>query len=254
MNNYPKCILALLITFLSHAVQAQPTGKWGISARHKSGYITEGVGATVVDKSGSVFAAAIFTGDTVSFGSITLTRSIRGAGTQTIVVTKADSNGHYIWAKMIGAGYYSSVFSIAVDGYGCLYVYGTYRDSCNVDTFHLRNTYTTASANFLARISPTGNVLWAHNICAGEYQGTIGVDGANNIYLQGAYTASTVVIGGYTIPAYGGGDIYIAKINPAGGVLWARSFGGRSWETQNGIYQGKRKRRMTRVLSKNVRR
>lgn len=72
-----------------------------------------------------------------------------------------------------------------------------------------------------------GSLLWAEGFGdAGAQHGTsIAVDGANNVLVAG-YFDGTMVFGNDTLQAVVGPDIFIAKLDPSGKPLWAKSFGG----------------------------
>ncbi|MCW3104102.1 MAG: hypothetical protein JWO09_2542 [Bacteroidetes bacterium] len=56
-------------------------------------------------------------------------------------------------------------------------------------------------------------------------------DSAGDIYITGSFELTPITFGSYTLPNAGSTDIYIAKYNSAGTVLWAKSIGGSSDET-----------------------
>ncbi len=213
---------------------AQTGWQWGINCKHSNAFYSEVVGATVADRSGNVFTLGSFSGDSITFGSILLAPL---PGPTTMVVAKADSSGNYVWAKALKCHRQVGEISIAVDRFGALYLYGYYWDSCSIDTFRLRYPTGFDPMTFLVKIGPSGNVLWAKNICSGGISigtagfsiGTIDIDNADNVILQGVFTYTNDSIGSFllhnnTVGTYS--DIYMAKVSPGGSVLWAKSFGG----------------------------
>jgi len=59
-------------------------------------------------------------------------------------------------------------------------------------------------------------------------------DAAGNSYLTGTFSDS-VQIGGRTLTSAGATDIFIAKVNGTGAVLWAKSYGGADTDVATGI-------------------
>jgi hypothetical protein len=59
-------------------------------------------------------------------------------------------------------------------------------------------------------------------------------DQVGNIIAAGVF-GSDLTLGGVTLPAVGGGDVWVAKVNGAGGVIWAKSFGSSSAETVSSV-------------------
>lgn len=89
----------------------------------------------------------------------------------------------------------------------------------------------------LAKFDPNGNMLWLQRF--GGNQADRGhkvvTDASGNIYVTG-YFAGSMTMGSFTLNSNGGSrDIFLAKLNPAGVVLWARSDGGSSEETPYGL-------------------
>jgi hypothetical protein len=81
----------------------------------------------------------------------------------------------------------------------------------------------------LAKFSPTGVPLWNHrfgNIDAdGDHNVALAVDPAGNAYLVANFYG-TVNLGGSDLIVAGATDVYVAKFDPSGGYVWAKSFGG----------------------------
>lgn len=51
-------------------------------------------------------------------------------------------------------------------------------------------------------------------------------DAEGNVYVTGNFRSSTLTIGSFTLSKEGETDIFFAKYNPEGEVVWAKSFGG----------------------------
>ncbi|MFH1004317.1 MAG: SBBP repeat-containing protein [Bacteroidota bacterium] len=62
----------------------------------------------------------------------------------------------------------------------------------------------------------------------------IAVDKWGNSYVTGTYLSNTAVFGSYTLPQNGFNDIFIAKYDSNGNVLWAKHAGGNNAITQGG--------------------
>jgi hypothetical protein len=54
----------------------------------------------------------------------------------------------------------------------------------------------------------------------------VAVDSSNNVYVTGSFTSGVSTFGGITLTNQGGYDLFIAKYDPLGNVLWAKSCGG----------------------------
>jgi hypothetical protein len=60
-------------------------------------------------------------------------------------------------------------------------------------------------------------------------------DAAGNVYVIGDFTSTTFTVGSTALTNLGGIDIFVAKYNSSGQVLWAKSIGGTSNESGRGI-------------------
>lgn len=58
-------------------------------------------------------------------------------------------------------------------------------------------------------------------------------DSIGNIFITGGFASPTITFGGFPLTNSGAFDIYLAKYNTSGNVLWAKSFGGPSGEFAN---------------------
>lgn len=70
--------------------------------------------------------------------------------------------------------------------------------------------------------------LWAQGSSgSGSNEGTaINTDASGNVFITGAFQASTLTMGTYSLVNAGLLDIYISKYSSNGNLIWARSFGG----------------------------
>ncbi len=194
------------------------------------------------DPSGNVFGAGFVLsgGGPVKFGAISIPPST-DAGLQTVWV-KYDPSGAVIFAGGTIMGN-TWIQNIATDPSGNLILYGSFSSATmKIGSFTLTNTLTSfGSQYYIAKIDPTGTVLWAINdgMCTYySYTGGISIlgaggvttDAAGNIYISGSFSGATMSIGATTLTnaTTGGGpnDIFVAKYTPAGVPVWANSIGG----------------------------
>jgi hypothetical protein len=105
--------------------------------------------------------------------------------------------------------------------------------------FNLRNNVISFSGNYdntrTLVIDPSTNIIWGTYFggSAIEYSGGVGVDAQNNAYIVG-HTLSTSNIatnGVYQSTLNGNFDVYAAKFDPNGSLIWGTYFGGSSYET-----------------------
>ena len=149
------------------------------------------------------------------------------------VVIKADSNGHFIWAKGSQQAD-ASPYSMVTDKNGNVYVFGSFINDtvCSFDTFHLHNPML-SNMFYLVKYSPGGKVVWAKKV-AGTTRyfpvGYLGIDETNNLYLSSSFDNPSITIDSFVLlnanSSGGTFDIFIAKYDTAGNPVWAKRFGG----------------------------
>ena len=201
------------------------------------------------DASGNVFGGGyIFGTGTADFGGgITLAGT--GSGEQAFWV-KYNSAGTALWAGTVTGGS-AYIMNIATDPSGNLIVFGSFAgSSINIGAFTLTNT-SRSTQYYLAKIDPSGTVLWAvndGNIGTGYTfalsalvmsVGSVTTDVAGNIYITSSFSKATTTIGSTTLSNHvvGGGsnDIFVAKYTPAGVPVWATAIGGTNNDYAFGI-------------------
>ena len=182
----------------------------------------------VVDGDGNSYLTGYFQGG-ATFGSTILTCN----GTYDFFITKYDASGNVLWTKK-GGGTYSFGDSIAVDISGNIYVSGIFESSATFGS-----TVLTSSGGydfFIAKYDASGNVLWAKKGggTSTDRGNGIAVDGIGNSYVTGSFAASAT-IGTTVLTSSGSADVFIAKYDASGNVLWAKKGGGTGPDIGNGI-------------------
>ncbi|MCK5847133.1 MAG: T9SS type A sorting domain-containing protein, partial [Bacteroidales bacterium] len=139
-------------------------------------------------------------------------------------IIKYDINGGFIWAKkedFVGEGY-----SLTIDNSDNVILTGTFIDTISIGSAVLQSAG--SEDCFIVKYNSSSAFQWAKR--AGgeyvEYTSLVSTDANDNIYISGEYVSETVTIGSYSFPMLAGeGNVLLAKLNPNGGVIWAKSFG-----------------------------
>ena len=84
---------------------------------------------------------------------------------------------------------------------------------------------------------PTWQLAFSAGYNGNESVSAIAVDAAGNSYITGSYTSSYINFGTFSLlnSFSGTSDIFLVKIDPAGVVVWAKTFGGADGDQGNGL-------------------
>ncbi len=190
------------------------------------------------DVSGNVFMAGNFISPTITFGTTTLTN----ASCYDIFIAKYDATGNVLWAKSAGGGTLCDyVNSVATDASGNAFITGTFSSpTITFGTTTLIKADSGFSDIFIVKYDASGNVLWARG--AGGNGGTgrdvgnsVATDANGNAFMTGSFDNPTITFGTITLTHAGNNDIFIAKYDPSGNVLWAKSAVGTADDRGNSV-------------------
>lgn len=184
------------------------------------------------DAGGNVFVTGWFDSPTITFGSTILTNA--GGGFNDVFIAKYDANGNVLWAKSVGGTQIDQGFSVSADFGGNVFVTGFFNSSAI--TFGSTTLTKTGNANvFIAKYDANGNVLWA-KCTAGtlnDVGSSVSADAGGNVFVTGWFSSPTITFGSTTLTNAGSLNLFIAKYDASGNVLWAKSAVGTN---QNGGY------------------
>ena len=141
------------------------------------------------------------------------------------------------WAIKMGGTNTDQGKSMVVDESGNTYITGNFQGTADFDPGNgIYNLISNGAIDiFLAKYAPDGSFIWAKNI------GGVNIDGANSIAIDGSgnlivtgYFRSTVDFDPdnetYNLSSIGQDDVFFAKYAPDGSFIWAKSFGGTSYD------------------------
>lgn len=153
------------------------------------------------------------------------------AGMLNMYFAKYNTNGEYLWAKVV-TGDYSDGNSIAVDASGHVYVTGHFYYTTDFDPgVGTANLTPVGSYDaFFAKYTANGDYVWAKNIGGidGENAYSIAVDALGYIYIAGMFWVTADFDPGAGIAnltSVGKNDVFFAKYDSNGNYLWAKRVG-----------------------------
>ncbi len=207
----------------------------------------------VIDEVDNVYVFSRFVGSlTLGLGEINETM-LTALGNGDVFLAKFNSNGELVWAKHVGGTGDEGIDGIEIDGVGNSYVIGGFGIAAGVGemiTFRLgeANPITLTSQGsgdiFIAKYDLSGNLLWVKQAGGEGFDDIEGltVDPLGNAFVLGSFgnifgspfgdilgNSITIDLGGgnpTTLNSAGLRDLYIAKYDQNGNLLWARSDGG----------------------------
>lgn len=140
------------------------------------------------------------------------------------------------WGRLFGGAVYEETRSLSMDPSGNLFLGGT---SWSPDWVSGGSDTTLGGEGdaFLIKFSPTGEHLWSTYFGGEKDDGITGVvtDASGNVYIAGWTRSPGWVSGGYDTTYGGMGDGFVAKLSPAGDLLWATYLGGSEWDGVNAM-------------------
>lgn len=166
------------------------------------------------------------------------TQNVTSVGGQDIFITKLDSNGTFIWSKVISGLYKENPFDIKVDMSYNVLVCGSFQGTTDFDpnsgVSTLSSTMTGGNYTndgFVVKLNALGNYIWAKQFAGPNEVSLTSIDlwNENNFYVSG-YFKETVDAnpnsGVQTLTSAGGLDFFVLRINPNGELIWAKQTGG----------------------------
>jgi len=141
------------------------------------------------------------------------------------------------WAKAVGGSDVDGGSSIVADASGNTYTAGYFTGTVDFDpgstTFNMTSVGTWDV--FIQKLDPAGDFLWAKSIKGDGYHENIilDIDASGNVYTTGTFFNTVDFdpgINTFNLTAIDGSDVFIQKLDASGNFIWAKSFGGTSYD------------------------
>ena len=193
-----------------------PAGEHVWSRRYGDAAEQTANGVTV-DSNGNTIVVGYFEG-VMQVGDTMLTSS----GGKDAFVLKLGPDGEKIWARRFGdAGVSQSVQDVATDSQDNVILVGTSNGELDFDGKKIGAPGEVDG--FVAKLNPSGSAVWAFPIGGtnSQYCTNLAVDSVGNVSVTGQFSGSITFSPGNTLTATGP-DIYVARLDSAGGFLWAK--------------------------------
>ena len=189
-------------------LDGSPTGTFSVNQQDTSGITS--AQRTVVDASGNIYVVGNATGN---FGNQI------NQGAQDAYLTKYDSAGRQVWAKLLGSAGTASGYGLALDPSGGVVVTGSTTADLTPGAVAEGN-----STAFVARYTAGGDQSWVKQIptLATNQANAVTVDASGNITIGGSVSGG--VIGAGEV-ALGKGDAFLVRLDSKGKTLSDTQFG-----------------------------
>jgi hypothetical protein len=219
----------------SMAVAQSPQFEWAVRAGGTDSDLGFGDAGITTDSTGNVLVTGAFRA-TAQFNGTTLTN----AGNDDAFIGKYDNNGNLLWVRGVGGAGSDGGFGIATDSTDNIFVTGIFEGTVDFGGTTLVNPRGIQGGQdiFVAKYSSSGALIWATRAGALSYNGVaargIAVDLAGNVFVTGRFNG-TADFSGTMLGSAGDDDIFVAKYDVNGSLLWVRSAGGGGGEGADGL-------------------
>lgn len=191
---------------------------------------TGGLGAASSGGAGGVMGTGGSGGSSGGTGGIAGTGSSGGSGGASSSGTggsgglqpcaQGASPGVPSWTHASGSTGLQKGEGVAVDAAGNIYVTGSFKETVDFGGGPLTSA---GDSVFVAKLDAAGNHLWSKSFgdAAGQAGTAIALDAAGNVVIAGSFNG-TIDLGGGPLTSAAGSNVFLAKLDPAGGaLLWS---------------------------------
>lgn len=139
------------------------------------------------------------------------------------------------WAVRAGGPKADKARGMAVDQDGNVYLAGEFSETADFGEFKL--TSRGGLDFFLAKYDPSGKCLWVRQGGGTKIDRgyAVAVDQDGHVYATGHYESADAAFEGVTLVNAGSYDLFVAKYDASGKLLWARRGGGAGYDYGHGI-------------------
>ncbi|HUW30114.1 MAG TPA: SBBP repeat-containing protein [Planctomycetota bacterium] len=159
------------------------------------------------------------------------------SGQSDAYVAKVSNTGQLLWASFLGGSFQDDGYGIAVGPAGDALVTGRARSS-DFPTPNLFGPHAGSGGAFVAKVSGSGQLLWASFLGGSGEDSAVGVaiDAEGNAVCCGYTTSPDFPIPeGFSSSYNGAGDAFVASVSGSGQLLWSCFVGSASYERGTGI-------------------
>ncbi len=191
----------------------------------------------VTDKNRNVIVTGMFEQHNANFSGTILDAK----GQHDVLLLKYSSDGSLIWARRAGGSDGDVGHAVAVDTSDNIFVAGEFETISDFGPYTVDTYGSGDNDGFIAKYDKNGNVMWVRQIGSTRDDKGYGIvtDEKGFAYTTGFMCGPVNTISQFSLPGYGGEDIYVSGYDPYGNCAWAKCFGGSGNDRGNSIiYNG----------------
>lgn len=219
MKNSTTFIFLFLISF--RAIAQLPAFEWANQCGNPPN-TTDAKTSLASGQDGELYLSGEFL-DTARFGNKVLV----AAGGIDIFLVKYTAEGNVLWTNRIGAADDDYTQKIVVDNEGSVIVTGYFYGLIQIG----QDQYTSYGSQdvFIAKYDSEGDFLWSYRAggMMADYITGLAVDNEQNLVISG-YFYDAITFDDTTLYSSSSSDVYLAKFDADGELLWVTSAGGSS--------------------------
>ncbi|HEY7120306.1 MAG TPA: SBBP repeat-containing protein [Tepidisphaeraceae bacterium] len=209
-----------------------------VSAVHGGGPSDDAVQSLALDANGDIIMSGFYRTE-AQFN----TSDLISAGGQDAFVVSVSPRLKINFAASIGGAEDDTGAGVAVDAAGNVYQTGTFAGTADLDpSDDASSDFSSQGADdaYVVKLTSRGAFVFARQMGGGgEDQGiNVAVDRFGNILLTGPFAATADFdpgAGVTNLTSAGSSDVYVARLNPAGNLTWAKQAGGAGAEGVRGL-------------------
>lgn len=210
--------------------------KYDKDGNSKWGYATEGSTTKpllALNETGQIYLIMQTYGiSDIDFDPTSGTNLIKGKGSTDIGIVKFNSDGVFIWARLIGGTDHDIPSDVVVDNNGDIIICGMYGGTMDADPGNATNLLVSKGDydGFVCKINSIGNFAWAKSIGTSNYESITKVvaDKQRNLYLSVYLNEKTDLDPGAGIVEYDNGltdHLVLVKLNSSGNYIRSKGYG-----------------------------
>lgn len=212
-----------------------------IWAKRAGGVDDARAGGTIVNGLGHLYSGGEFEGAaTFGLGENNQTTLTSAGGPESWFGRFDPTTGDLLWVKK---GILSDSPGFGFDNLGNISIAGSFEGMVTFGVGELNETTLTSTGTgdiFIAKLNPNGELIEAKKISGvGQEESRVVIDELDNVYLLSRFVGSLTLglgeINEIMLTSLGNGDVFLAKFNSKGELVWAKHAGGTGDEGIDGI-------------------